>query len=769
MPGTWLLFIINAMIKKGLLIPLLSIILGSNAIGQVFFPEKGPLFNDTIVPRIDILIDPDSLDAIFIDVESDHEYPATFILHSGSTIDTIENVGFRLRGNTSRHSAKKSYKISFNTFIPGKKYYGVEKLNINGEHNDPSVIRSKLCWDILREFDIAAPRSNHVQLYVNQNYYGLYINVEHIDEEFVDTYFRNQDGNLYKCLWPADLNYISQNPDDYKLMADDRRVYDLKTNIEKDNYQDFADFIYILTNTPNTSLACSLEKVFNVEDYLKILAVDVISGNWDGYPYNKNNFYLYHNTETGKFEYIPYDLDNTLGIDWLNRDWGPRNIYDWAQHGNTGRPLYTRILNVPEYRDRFSHYINLLVTEIMKPETYFPYIDSIRNMIFPYITGDPFYPLDYNFSISDFNNSYDQALNEFHVAYGLKPYISTRINSAISQLESYNMIPAIKYIQYDYAPFGSNIPISANVDDGGQDVLVDLVYTINQGNEIIQSMKDDGTGSDQVAGDNNYSHSLDPVYSESYIDFQIRVSDAEGNILSTKPCEKISIHIFESSDVMLVINEFMAGNDFTIADAYEEYDDWLEIYNPDTYPVWLGNKYLTDNLTLAEKWLMPDSILAPGAFILIWADDQGWQGSVHANFKLSKDGEEIGLFESPAYGSNIIDQIVFDLQTDDISYGRETDGSSLWISFSSPTPGYSNTGTSSENFIFPESELKVYPNPVQDGMLYFNKMITVEIYDLWGRLLIKRDYVNSLRMDDLGPGIYILKTDKGSIRKIIVQ
>ena len=182
----------------------------------------------------------------------------------------------------------------------------------------------------------------------------------------------------------------------------------------------------------------------------------------------------------------------------MNRDWGPRNIYDWAQHGNTGRPLYTRILSVPEYRDRFSHYINLLVTEIMKPETYFPHIDSIRNMIFPYIIGEPFYPLDYNLSISDFNNSYDQALDEFHVAYGLKPYISTRINSAISQLESYNMIPAIKYIRYDYAPLGANIPISAYVEAGGQDVLVDLVYTINQGNEIIQSMKDDGTGSDQV-------------------------------------------------------------------------------------------------------------------------------------------------------------------------------------------------------------------------------------------------------------------------------
>ncbi|MBK6347143.1 MAG: hypothetical protein IPF68_14665 [Bacteroidales bacterium] len=41
--------------------------------------------------------------------------------------DTIHETGFRLRGNTSRYSAKKSFKISFNTWVPGQKYHGVEK------------------------------------------------------------------------------------------------------------------------------------------------------------------------------------------------------------------------------------------------------------------------------------------------------------------------------------------------------------------------------------------------------------------------------------------------------------------------------------------------------------------------------------------------------------------------------------------------------------------------------------------------------------------
>ena len=56
---------------------------------------------------------------------------------------------------------------------------------------------------------------------------------------------------------------------------------------------------------------CEIERVFNVVDYLKIIAFDVLIGNWDGYVGNKNNYYLYHNPQTGLFDYIPYDLDNT--------------------------------------------------------------------------------------------------------------------------------------------------------------------------------------------------------------------------------------------------------------------------------------------------------------------------------------------------------------------------------------------------------------------------------------------------------------------------
>ncbi|MCB0293302.1 MAG: hypothetical protein KDH97_23810, partial [Calditrichaeota bacterium] len=76
---------------------------------QPNFPENGPVYNDQGIPKVYITIDPDSLEMIYNDVESDHEYPATFVFQHSTVQDTVDSIGFRLRGNTSRYSAKKSF------------------------------------------------------------------------------------------------------------------------------------------------------------------------------------------------------------------------------------------------------------------------------------------------------------------------------------------------------------------------------------------------------------------------------------------------------------------------------------------------------------------------------------------------------------------------------------------------------------------------------------------------------------------------------------
>ena len=345
---------------------------------QPNFPAKGRVFNDSGVPRIDITISPDSLNEIYNNVTSDHEYAADFMFTDANGSAVVNNVGFRLRGNTSRYSLKKSFKISFNSFSKGQKFYGLEKMNLNGEHNDPSIARSKLFWETAVKLRMPYSRSNHVELYINSAYYGLYMNVEHSDENFLQARFQNNSGNFYKCLYPANLNYLGTNPNNYKLAGSQPRVYDLQTNTSADDYSDLRDFIVALHAPNSSNYQVNLEKLFNVNAFLRAYAFDILTGNWDNYGGNQNNFYLYHNPETGKIDYITYDVDNTYGIDFLGKDWGTRNIYNWAMD-TANRPLVTKLMAHQDYRNRFSYFMNKMIQTAAASAVMTPYTNAIRN------------------------------------------------------------------------------------------------------------------------------------------------------------------------------------------------------------------------------------------------------------------------------------------------------------------------------------------------------------------------------------------------------
>ncbi len=142
--------------------------------------------------------------------------------------------------------------------------------------------------------------------------------------------------------------------------------------------------------------------------------------------------------------------------------------------------------------------------------------------------------------------------------------------------------------------------------------------------------------------------------------------------------------------IPLVINEFMASNnsESDINDPYGDYDDWLEIYNFGDIALDIGGMYLTDDLDDPTKWQIPEGYPAEtnvpaDGFILFWADGETYEGPLHASFKLSADGEQIGLF---ADSNTMIDGISFGEQVSNISYGRYPDANNNMQFFSVPTP-----------------------------------------------------------------------------------
>ncbi len=146
----------------------------------------------------------------------------------------------------------------------------------------------------------------------------------------------------------------------------------------------------------------------------------------------------------------------------------------------------------------------------------------------------------------------------------------------------------------------------------------------------------------------------------------------------------------------MVINEFLASNDTNLSDPQDEYDDWIEIHNTGPAAVDVGGMYLTDDLDDPTQWRFPldrpeVTLIAPGGYLLVWADGDTADPGLHASFSLSAGGEEIGLFDRD--GATLIDSVSFGPQIVDVSYGRYPDGADEWKFMGWPTPGDGNIKT----------------------------------------------------------------------------
>ncbi|MBI2927958.1 MAG: lamin tail domain-containing protein [Verrucomicrobia bacterium] len=143
------------------------------------------------------------------------------------------------------------------------------------------------------------------------------------------------------------------------------------------------------------------------------------------------------------------------------------------------------------------------------------------------------------------------------------------------------------------------------------------------------------------------------------------------------------------------INEWMAGNTFSLADPADgQFDDWLELHNPNPFPVALTGYSLTDDDLVPRKWLFPmGATISAHGFRLVWADRQSEQsaaeGDLHADFRLNREGDEILLFAPD--GRTQVDHVRYGPQLADVSEGRWPDGSAEVYAMTPPTPGAPNS------------------------------------------------------------------------------
>lgn len=331
----------------------------------------------------------------------------TYEDESGSYL--IDHVAIRTRGNTSRdrliddegNLAFNHYKVHFNKplyldsntnaykGIDKRKIFGVTELNFKGNRNyDSSYITERFSYELFEDFGVLSPKMTHAKLYVKVGseltYMGVYGVFESIDKDFLSRNFSNNRGDLYKSLWqqfgPATLenNYHNRAIGIKDASKNYFPAYDLKTNKTTSTHKDLIDFIYYLNVHQGAQFEAFIESNFDVDRFLRYLAVGVFLGNPDDYRAMGNNYYLYLDVTSNKWTLIPYDYDHGLGQGWDGRQVFSNytigaDIYRWGNLNSVlnnrthHHPLSDKILKIEKYQLQYEAYLAELY------ESYFLY------------------------------------------------------------------------------------------------------------------------------------------------------------------------------------------------------------------------------------------------------------------------------------------------------------------------------------------------------------------------------------------------------------
>ena len=289
--------------------------------------------------------------------------------------------GIRFKGNSSYNSypgQKKSFKVKFDKYVKTTTFDGIGTINLNNAFKDPSFVREKVYYELANALAVAAPRANYAALSINGEYWGLYFLTEQVDKTlFTGRFGEEEDGNLFKGDPRGTLEYRGTDKAAYKLN------YELETNEKADDWSDLIEFIRVLNNTPLADLAGAVEPLLDVEAVLSWLALDNYTVNLDSYSGSGHNYYLYHRLSDNRFTPIPWDPNEAWGVFNMGRsiDQLTRLSRVFPEQAMAGRPLITRLLSVPEYRQRFLEKLNLLAEGVGHPDLVAARMNQLRDLV----------------------------------------------------------------------------------------------------------------------------------------------------------------------------------------------------------------------------------------------------------------------------------------------------------------------------------------------------------------------------------------------------
>ena len=601
---------------------------------------------------------------------TDIEVPAELIVDG----EVYPEVGVHFRGTSSYftvESEKKSFNIAVDYGEDGQRLYGYKTLNLLNGHVDASFLREVLYNQIARDY-IPAMKTNFVKLIINGENWGVYINLQQYNKDFLAEWFDTKDGIRWK-IGPGrggELTYAGDDPSAYQ------ETYQLKTSNVENPWEDLIALTKMLDDsTPDAELVENLPPILNIDQVLWQLAVSNVFMDDDGYIHKGGDYTLYQDVNS-RFHLIPHDNNESFKFVRRSRG-GPGGGWSWGDlengmlspithEDNAARPLIKRLLSNPQWRARYLAHVRTVVDEWLDWEVLEPIIKEYQALIDAEVQKDD-------------KKLYGYEEFATGVPADLELFVNQRREYLRNHPELSQPVPEIVSVE-----IGSGTP---PVENQAVSVKATLDKSIAVDSVMLYHSNDRYVVFDQVTmtkeGD-SYVGRIPGFPADTTVYYYVEANAVKTHgttAFSPARAEQGAAHyrvgVLVAKETPIVINELMAFNTNSLTDPQGQHEDWLELHNLTNDVLNLTGMYLTDKTDNPKKWAFPENTTIPArGYLVVWLDeDSKADEGLHANFKLSRNGETVMLVDTDIRGNQVLDRVTFEKQEKDVALGRWPNGS----------------------------------------------------------------------------------------------
>lgn len=297
------------------------------------------------LPHYKLNILPSYLDSMQANLEDEIYCPAQFVVNN-----VTYNVKVKYKGSTSRSYPKKSWGIDFGN---DKNYFGVDRINLHSDYKDYSFLRNFLILKLFKHYNISAPQIFHTTLDVNGTPFGIYTQVEQIDDDFLQRNYLKPSA-LYKANNHGGLMAPSVIDNDYGLIwqdviGTDKSFTELKKYLNKCLYWSKEDFDN------------NIESTVNIDNYITFFAIHFVFADMDNFT---KNIFLNKNSLSNKYEFIPWDNEGSFGNSAIGIFDSTFVSYNLSQsYTPEYQVVFNRLLENQKYKELFISKVNNVITD----------------------------------------------------------------------------------------------------------------------------------------------------------------------------------------------------------------------------------------------------------------------------------------------------------------------------------------------------------------------------------------------------------------------